>query len=822
MMFIGIDLGTTNSVITSFDGKTTRVWKSPEQNDVTPSVIYISKRGGKYYGKKAYDNAPLNPENTAQLFKRLMGSNTKIKVADIVMTPEECSAEILRTLFNYLPEDIRNDKNTGTVITVPAAFNQMQKNATKEAAFNAGINRVALIQEPVAAIMSIAKQQNINGLFVVYDFGGGTFDVSIAERAGHKINLLTNDGIAFCGGRDFDKLLLDNVVLPWLEDNFSLPSGYRINDKYSKLIRMAIWATEQAKIELSANETAVVQLDESGVRCNDENGKEIYLDVPISREMYNNLIRPKIYETIEKTREVIKNVGLKPDDISHVVFVGGPTQYKPLRDLVCNELGVAPSIDVNPMTAVSEGAAIYAESVDYETQKGGQKAEKGVIKAQAFELEFRYNTRTSADKGKIVVFFKNANKLQFEFKSKDTGWSSGLMSLASGSITTVDLPESGDNTFFVQCLDENGVEVKLPQTEIIITKTLINIGKIPCAHSVGVEIENPITGKPTLDYLIKKDDLLPKSGSVKYKTTKRISAGSDDSISFKLWEGEIEDPIEYNRFIGEISISGSSFEYGIIPIGSEIVCDYTFSSSGNIETKITVPSVGIVETKDSYDRLSGQIDFNNDESKVIDDASSILRKITELSENIFDEKLGEASSALNDYIERADTLSAEDLQSLFELTQKSKSLIASFMRENKSVVWQQELDSVMNTFPDIECRATDAQKNAVYKLGQNIQKAIDANSPLTEKLLTQLHEAVTKVLFNNDDIFYTIFISFANSPQEFSDSALFNKLVSQGWEYCTSEDINGIKSVLQQMIQIRIPQEGSDVDNMLKGSGLTK
>lgn len=168
--------------------------------------------------------------------------------------------------------------------------------------------------------MSVAKQQNINGLFVVYDFGGGTFDVSIAERAGNKINLLTNDGIAFCGGRDFDKLLLDNIVVPWLKNNFNLPDGFRINEKYAKLIRMATWATEQAKIELSAKETASVQLDESVIRCSDESGNEIYLDVPLSREQYNNLIFPKIDETIEKTREVISNVGLKPEDINYVVL----------------------------------------------------------------------------------------------------------------------------------------------------------------------------------------------------------------------------------------------------------------------------------------------------------------------------------------------------------------------------------------------------------------------------------------------------------------------------------------------------------------------
>lgn len=821
-MFIGIDLGTTNSAITSFDGKNTRVWKSPEQNDVTPSVIYIAKRGGRFYGKKAYDNAPLNPENTAQLFKRLMGSSTKIKVADIEMTPEECSAEILRTLFGYLPEDVRNDKKTGTVITVPAAFNQMQKNATKEAAFSAGINKVALIQEPVAAIMSVAKQQNINGLFVVYDFGGGTFDVSIAERAGNKINLLTNDGIAFCGGRDFDKLLLDNVVVPWLKNNFNLPEGFRINEKYAKLIRMATWATEQAKIELSAKETASVQLDESVIRCSDESGNEIYLDVPLSREQYNNLIFPKIDETIEKTREVISNVGLKPEDINYVVFVGGPTQYKPLRDRVSQQLGIAPSTDVNPMTAVSEGAAIYAESVDFETAKGGQKADKGIIKAQSFGLEFRYNARTSSDKAKIAVIFKNADKLNFVFKSQNTGWTSGKLTLSSGSIVTVDLTEMGENTFSVQCFDENGTEVKLPESNIAIAKTLINIGKIPCAHSVGVELEDPVTGKPILDYLIKKDDLLPKSGTVKYKTTKRISAGSNDSISFKLWEGEIADPVEYNRFIGEISISGNSFEYGIIPVGSEIVCDYTFSDSGNIETKVTVPSVGITETKDSYDRLSGQIDFNNDDTKIVSEAQSVLEKIEELSENIFDEKLDEAAIKIRSYLDRSDDLDAEDLQTLFEITQTGKGVVASFMRENKAIVWQQDLDSAMDGFSDLESNATEAQKNMIYKLQDNIQRAIDANSPTAEKLLAQLHDAIAKVAFNNDDIFYAIFASMAQNPQEFTNQALFNQLVNQGCQCIQSKDINGLKSVLQRMIQIRIPQEGSDVDTMLKGSGLTK
>ena len=193
-----------------------------------------------------------------------------------------------------------------------------------------------------------------------------------------------------------------------------------------------------------------------------------------------------------------------------------------------------------------------------------------------------------------------------------------------------------------------------------------------------------------------------------------------------------------------------------------------------------------------------------------------------MSENIFDEKLDEAATKIRSYLDRSDDLDAEDLQTLFEITQTGKGVVASFMRENKAIVWQQDLDSAMDGFSDLESNATEAQKNMIYKLQDNIQRAIDANSPTAEKLLAQLHDAIAKVAFNNDDIFYAIFASMAQNPQEFTNQALFNQLVNQGCQCIQSKDINGLKSVLQRMIQIRIPQEGSDVDTMLKGSGLTK
>lgn len=184
--FVGIDLGTTNSAICSYDGTETRIWKSPEQNDVTPSALYFDRRGNKYVGKRAYDSAAQNPDNAAVLFKRLMGTSTPVHIAAMKedKTPEECSAEVLKVLFGYLPEEMRNDAETGTVITVPAAFNQMQKDATMQAANLAGLGKVALMQEPVAAVMSVMRARKTDGMFLIYDLGGGTLDIAIAESMG--------------------------------------------------------------------------------------------------------------------------------------------------------------------------------------------------------------------------------------------------------------------------------------------------------------------------------------------------------------------------------------------------------------------------------------------------------------------------------------------------------------------------------------------------------------------------------------------------------------------------------------------------------------
>ena len=557
--FVGIDLGTTNSAICSYDGEKVKIWKSPEQNDVTPSAISYDKRGNKYVGKRAYDSAPQNPKNAAQLFKRIMGTKTVTHIDAIHkdMTPEECSAEVLKVLFGYLPEEVRNSSDIGTVITVPAAFNQMQKTATMEAANLAGIGNVALMQEPVAAVMSVMRVKKTDGMFLIYDLGGGTLDIAIAESIGKKVNLLAHGGIAVCGGRDFDRGIFNQIIRPWLEENFNIPSDLLTNSNYQSLYRLSLWAAEKAKIELSSSDESRISLTEFEVRTADLDGNEIYLDIPLTRYDLDNIIESKVDESIDKVFEIIQRNNLHVADFENIVFIGGPTNYKPLRDKVSERLSIPGVVDVNPMTAVAEGAAVYAESIDWKSENHQRKNLRGQVQFNDKALLFNYIARTSEETAKIAVQIKEEipKNMGYQIDSLDTGWTSGRIKLENNKIVTISLFQYGENRFNITIYDEFGSIVKTEQ--ITIDKISAIVSAIPASHSIGVEVQKTLGGYDTkLDWLVRSGDSLPQKGQKIFKATQVLKSNSPESINFKLWEGEIEEPVSDNRFIGVFSISG--------------------------------------------------------------------------------------------------------------------------------------------------------------------------------------------------------------------------------------------------------------------------
>jgi len=818
MTYVGIDLGTTNSAISSFDGENVHLYKSPEQHDVTPSAIFIDRRGNKYVGARAYDSAARNPDNAATLFKRLMGTSTPIRLSavNLTMTPEECSAEVLKTVFGYLPEEIRSATDAGTVITVPAAFNQMQKEATMSAAQLAGIGRVALMQEPVAAVMSVMRKRRGDGVFVVFDLGGGTLDVALAESIGGRVNLLAHGGIAMCGGRDFDRVLFDNVVKQWLADNFQLPENWVTDPKFKPLLRTATWATEKAKTALSQRDSAVIALTENELGMRDLAGQDIYLDIPLERRSYDALIAPRISDAIQATRETLEKAGLSPQDVERVVFVGGPTQYAPLRERVAFELGIAPSTDVNPMTAVAEGAAVFAESIDWTSTSRGRKAARGGLKAEGqVNVSFNYIARTPDRKARMVAKVGGAPQGgEFQIDSRDTGWSSGRVKLIDGASVDLPLDRPGDNSFKVFVFDERGGPITLANDRIVIVRTAASVDAIPASHTISVEARDRIGGPSVLAHLVKQGEQLPKKGILKFRAEESLKAGSPGSLRFKLFEGEIADPITDNRFIGMFEIKGSDFEDGVISAGAELTCEYEVLDSGNIVMEVNVPSIrgSFQSGRNFYSRQEGQIDFTQAAHFVAEQAERTRRRLEELEGRVEDPRLAQARGKLD----AAAGLSASDedpetAKQRMEHVQEARELLSATRKSHLKPIRQLDLDRTRAFFDEVVRKyARQSEEGAWDNLARTAQRSIDDNKPDFETHLDELRGRMFMILWRQDWFIVERFKRLEADAYLFLNTAEHRQLVSAGHEAIRLGDMEKLRTVVAHLDSMRIGTAADD------------
>lgn len=814
MDYVGIDLGTTNSAIASFDGESVSLYKSPEQHDVTPSAIFLDRRGNKFVGTRAYNNAARNPDNAAVLFKRMMGTSTpiKLKALDKTMTPEECSAEILRTVFGYLPESMRNGGDTGTVITVPAAFNQMQKDATLTAAEGAGIGRVALMQEPVAAVMSIMRQRNRDGTFLVFDLGGGTLDIAIAQSMKGRVSLLAHGGVEMCGGRDIDRALMDDVVKPWLVDTFDLGDDFATNPMFKTLVRMATWAAEKAKIELSQAEDTVIALSETEIGVRDRSGEEVYVDIPLDRARLDALIDPILQKAIHSARETLDQAGISAHDVDRVVFVGGPTQYKPLRDKVAFELGISASTDVNPMTAVAEGAAIFAESINWETESRGRKSSRSSLSSSG--LEFAYVARTPDASAKIVARKVGGMAGEFQVDSLDTGWSSGRQLLKDGASIDLPLSKPGQNAFRVFVFDADGGPVSIPNDRITISRTAASIDAIPASHTISIEVIEGRNGMRGLEPLVRAGDPLPKKGVLKFRAGETLRAGSPGALNFKLWEGSIREPIEDNIFIGTFRVSGSDFDEGMIATGAEVHCEYEITDAGNIRLDISVPDIGgsFSSGHNYYARQDAQLDYGQAATLVAVEAETTIERLDAFAAHIDDPRINQ----IRDRIAKAgaidvDRAEPEETKQALDEIRAARKDISILRRDHLKLIRQVDLDGIIDSFDGLaRGLARPDEEQAFDNLVRTAQHSIDINGNDFESHLSELRSKNIVILWRSDEFIVARFQWLAQSPEQFADHAQYGRLVDKGRSALASQDFDKLRDILIHLDNMRFTRIGEE------------
>lgn len=800
--YIGIDLGTTNSAICSYDGLETKIWKSPEQSDVTPSAIYIDRRGNRYYGQKAYNQSAYNPGNSATLFKRFIGTDTVMRFedADIEMSPEECSAEILRVLCGYLPESIRNDDSAGTVITVPAAFNAMKKDATMEAARLAGIGRVALMQEPVAAVMSVLKTSQEDGMFLVYDLGGGTFDVSIADNIGGKVSLLSHGGIEMCGGRDIDRLIFERIVMPWLRANFNLPEELEADKKYKKVIRIAQWAAERAKIEVSYSGKGTIAMSEDEMRCTDLDGEEMYLDIDISQEQMDSLISGIVEDTVRAAGDAIKKTGLRNEDIRKIVFIGGPTNYAPLRERVSAALGIETNTDANPMTAVAEGAAIYAESIDWSDENHARKTQKG-MRQIGEGIKLSYIARTASEAAAVLLQVSGEPDGYVEFKCEDTGWSSGQILLEDGRTVMLPLTQRGDNRFKAVFTGEGG-SIREPE-QIVITRTMATVSAIPASHSIGIEVKDRLGGRPELVFLVREGDSLPISGTIRVKAGKTIRSGSAESINIKLWEGDIQTRIDDNRFIGVLKIRGTDIEAGMIPTGADIDCEYEVSDSGQIRLEASVPYIAAVfKGNNLYSRQEGTV---LDKMVISRAGQKLADEITDMLSRIPDSELYKAKTmaqnAANAGHLRDDD--AEQIQKADNDLLEARKIADRFRRQYSKLLLDLRIDKKMAEYESvIREHATAAEDRQVENYFKLARQAVDQDGGFLDDILRDIDIIFGNILWRLDWYVIRYYQSMVRWSAEYDDMEQFEELKERGDRFLADGNIEALRGVVISLLHL--------------------
>ena len=839
-MYLGIDLGTSNSAIVGHDGNNHRLFKTSDGNEVLPSVIYLGKRGNKLIGSRAYNELLSTPQNVAHGFKRLMGTKNPISIAEETWTPVECSAEIIKTLVNQAMTESGAQEIEGVVITTPAAFNQMQSEDTISAARLAGLEKVSLLQEPVAAALAaISSSKQKDGTFLVYDLGGGTFDLALVESTAGVVNIIAHEGINMLGGRDFDRIIFDSIIRPWISENFNLPTNFQIDEKYRYLSDVCKYAAEDAKKQLSKPniDTSTIN-DQEKINTTDDNGNEIYISIDLTRKQLNELIRDRIEETIDLCRKIISANGYKNEDISRIVPIGGPLYMPIIRRMLETELAI--KVDMygldldpnrpNPMTAVATGAAIFAESRVWDGEKSIQKTTKQRETITGdISLTLDFKSRIATDNTKIRVRPTSDIPSGFELEILDEeGTTSGRIPLNGPLNVPVTIRKTGKNRYIVNVFNSTGEKVESASCEINITRTEASVAKIPMTYNLAVKVQDDKTDheQNKLEILIPKGEPLPAEGKHKFRSGKAITGNEDDSIIVELYqmEKDLDNP-EHNLYIGNFRLEScedlDSDEK--INRGDEFIIDWKMGDNGKLTLYVEIPSIDRIIHKNFYLHKDGEVNYEGKHGAeiAVTMLSHVESDLEELENTL--EQNPDPSGDIQKRIEKQHTqlstsVDAENNRSVMEEARKLRQDVAllKMSPENEKRVLERECAKSESLFDEMRGNSQSVDTERHDKLLATARRSIrEKNFNEARKSLEQMREIESKIMAESPNFLIGIFQHLSNERHMTIDEDLHNEYVSAGTRAAKSGDMDRLRSILGQMIKNQISTE-TDTTNIME------
>ena len=783
----GIDLGTTNSAIAKFIKGEVIIFSNPQDygRNTLPSVVAYRK-DRITVGNKAKEFLEKDPHNVVGVFKRKMGTSESFKIKSIneSKTPIELSAQVLKELKTFVNT---GDNLDAVVITIPASFDTIQSNATKEAGIQAGFKQVVLLQEPIAASLAYAnmkkEKEMQEGQWLVYDLGGGTFDVALIQIKEGEMKVLDHEGDNFLGGADFDNMIVEKLVIPKicekfnfsnLEDDMKSASG-KLNAKYYVLLRRA----EEAKIILSSKTSAEIVVD----GFEDEDGNEIDIEIVITRSEFNELIKSNIDGTIEMIKQILTRNSLKSIDIQFTLMVGGSTYIPYVRSRVEEVLQIPANCEIDPTTAVAIGAAYYSATKPKEIEKTGIKTKTSI------SIKTSYN---KASKEKDELFSAritgNIEGLSYRITRQDGGFDSGIKKLTERISEDLPLVDSAFNFFSLVIYDSlnNVIETNI---EPIGINSGFGISGQPIPEDICLEVDdydNP--GKTRLQLIFQKSTILPSKKTLTFPLNKTIIKGTEDEvINVNVLEGSHLALPEANKGIGFMFITGKNLKRDISK-GSDIEITVTISESRDLTISAYL-NMADQEFKETFNPKERHIPVEFLKEQVEDLSAKLELEIQEATDNEDYETasvLSKLKKEMETVSEETESLTSDDVtDKRYQLEDKKRKIA----QEIDSATKNKRIQQVKSHYFEIkeECgkildeNGNDHERKIFNDIVAQESVFFSTNSPLKiQEKSDELHSVLSRIRWRTPDFLTDIFQWCKNNQTRMNDQNQAKSLVDAG------------------------------------------
>lgn len=825
---IGVDLGTTNSEIAVNSKGKVEIVKNVWQDEYTPSVFGFDKAKNKIVGKKAYeklfkDGSFEEEKNYKAEVKRLMGTPEKITFpnADTKLTAEGISSEILKSLKEDVQRKYPDANLNAAVITVPAYFSILQKESTKRAGNLAGFDYVVLLQEPIAAAMSYGFSNSANENVIVYDFGGGTFDVAVVSSRDGIVSVLNQNGDNFLGGKDIDKKIVEEVILPRIKEKYPELSDLSQNEeKYKGVFARLKYIAEEAKIELSQLDKKSVEIDitDKNLKTNDSN---IYINFDFTRSELDKLVSPLFIRTLKLLDAAVKDSGIQKDSIKKIVLVGGPTQMPIVKKILEEKTGIKVDTSSDPLTAVARGAAIFALS-----QKIPQKfLDKNQSKNKdTINLNINYDGLTSDDE-QLITGSTDADlgdDWYLQIQSESGYFNSPKIPIVNGKFqSTIKIEPNKSDLYWIYLTDPTGNQVKVNPESISVTYGLTP-GKAQISHSVGIAIVDGVDGKSEeMDFYFKKGDRLPLEEKRTFHTARRLKKGDvSNPLYIKLLEGESKNP-EFNIFLADTGINGKDLPHDI-PEGTEIDITIKLDESSVCTVEWYLP---IIEKGGDFRATCEDEDIQIEDlrkslEKLRQKAASVEKNCSERERDVIEEKISEVTQSVNN-AETDEDETRKASKELKELGQGLEEIERSKESSNLKVEFKEKLDSTRELIDEVgleENKKNDLERFNIIK-DQGEEAVINDDKVMLSKTLDQLFELATKVLFSNPQIWVYRFNEIKDGEYNFSDPIDGKYYLEKGEKAIEIGDVDELKRCVFGLNGLLSTEE---VEAINKKAGITR